>query len=400
MRRDVPVCEKIALGFCNNIDYEIVWSREVVEALVLHYRIRADEISKGGAIECERDLLLSILGFMSRGEGGERFVSDSAIIERFAMRFRKKVTLGGTSVRAAIAMRKLGYTSALHLITQNDQVRKLIPADSPYVCSNARDSLYPHLIVQFEMGERVHAGDIDIRARQPNRLIYHCNADRIAMRINPDFADLIGDAQVLLVSGFNAMQDERLLIKRLETVSKLLERLPADARVFLEDGGYFDSSFRQLIYRVLGPRISVYSMNEDELQDHLGRSVALGDDAEVRAAVSELQWRIPARALVVHTQYWALACGVGARRYEAALKAGVTMATTRFRYGDDFTLEQYGEIESAAPGDQFASFAESINSVGGDNLFCVPVAAVDQRHATTIGLGDAFVGGFLPALLE
>jgi sugar/nucleoside kinase (ribokinase family) len=29
----------------------------------------------------------------------------------------------------------------------------------------------------------------------------------------------------------------------------------------------------------------------------------------------------------------------------------------------------------------------------------VPVAQVAQSNATTIGLGDAFVGGFLPALL-
>lgn len=392
--------EKIALGFCNNVDYEIVWNSEVVEELVVHYGIQADELSARGAIETERDLLRSILGFMSTGEGGERFVGDSEVIERFATRFRKKVRLGGTSVRAAIAMRKLGYTSALHLITLNDHARRLIPADSPYVCSNAQDSLYPHLIVQFEMGDRLRAGDIDIRARQPNRLIYHCNADRIAMRIDPDFADLIGDAQVLLVSGFNAMQDERLLIKRLETVAEILKRLPDDATVYLEDGGYYDPAFRKLIYRALGRRIGVYSMNEDELQTHLGRPVALDDVAQIRAAVSELKRQIPAGAIVVHTQHWALACGEGAGRYATALKAGVTMATTRFRYGDGFTLEQYRDIETAAPRDQFASFAESINSAGGDNLFCVPVAAVDQQNATTIGLGDAFVGGFLPALLD
>ena len=61
-----------------------------------------------------------------------------------------KITLGGTSVRAAIAMRKLGYTSALHLVTINEHVRRLIPQDSPYVCSNTIDSSYPHLIVQFD----------------------------------------------------------------------------------------------------------------------------------------------------------------------------------------------------------------------------------------------------------
>ena len=130
--------EKIALGFCNNIDYEIVWNAEVLEALVIDYEIRANELSTRIAVESERDLVVSILGFMKAAEGGERFVAGSEIIERFAARFEKKITLGGTSVRAAIAMRKLGYTSALHLITQNEQVRRLIPPDSPYVCSNER----------------------------------------------------------------------------------------------------------------------------------------------------------------------------------------------------------------------------------------------------------------------
>jgi ADP-dependent phosphofructokinase/glucokinase len=392
--------ERIALGFCNNVDYEIVWNAEVVAELVGHYRIRADELNAFGAIDCERDLLLSILDFMRTGEGGERFVGDSAIIEGFGARFEKAVTLGGTSVRAAIAMRKLGYTSALHLITLNDQVRRLIPADSPYVCSNAEDSLYPHLIVQFGAGDRVRAGEIDILARQPNRLIYHCNADRIAMRINEEFSDLIGDARVLLVSGFNAMQDKRLLSERLASVIKLLERLPHGASVYLEDGGYFDPSYRRLIYRTLGTRISIYSMNEDELQDHLGRPVALDDAAEVCAAVSALKRRMSAGAVVVHTQHWALACGDGVRRYKTALKAGVALATTRFRHGDGFTLAQYREIENAAPSEQNASFAEAINFNGGGKCICVPVAAVDQHNATTIGLGDAFVGGFLPALLD
>ena len=76
------------------------------------------------------------------------------------------------------------------------------------------------------------------------------------------------------------------------------------------------------------------------------------------------------------------------------------MATTRFRFGDDFTPANYRDIERRAPHDENAKFAEAINTASGDNLFCVPVADVQQTNATTIGLGDAFVGGFLPALLS
>ena len=123
--------ERIALGFCNNVDYEIVWNAEVLEELITSYEISADEIGLQSKIASERDLVVSILGFMTISGGGERFVSSSAIIERFAARFEKKITLGGTSVRAAIAMRALGYTAALHLITMNSHVRRLLPPRLP-----------------------------------------------------------------------------------------------------------------------------------------------------------------------------------------------------------------------------------------------------------------------------
>ena len=369
-----------------------------MQELALGYQVGAAELDSDIAIHCERDLVVSILAFMRAGAGGERFVASSDIIERFAARFKKAITLGGTSVRAAIAMRKLGYTSALHLITQNEHVRRLIPADSPFVCSNEHDTLHPHLIVQFDTDDRVRAGDIDTCADRPNRLIYHCNADRIAMKISPDFAGLIGEAQVLLISGFNAMQSESLLLERLATLERVLDALPSSAHVFLEDGGYYAPALRRLVLRTLAPRLSIYSMNEDELMTQLGRGLDLGDAAAVAAAVADLQARLGIPALVVHTQHWALACGAGAREYQTALRAGITMATTRFRHGDDFTLAQYHAMARKPPPESAAQFAAALNA--DDRLCCAPVPQVRQDDATTIGLGDAFVGGFLPALLS
>ncbi|MBV7327992.1 ADP-dependent glucokinase/phosphofructokinase [Chloroflexi bacterium TSY] len=164
--------EKIALGFGDNIDYEIVWDSKVIENLIIHYRIRGEELDANIVINDERDLVISILSFLKAGTGGERFVSSSAIIEHFVQNFEWKITLGGTSVRAAIAMRKLGYTSALHLVTINDHVRKLIPQDSPYVCSNTKESSYPHLIVQFGQDTCVRVGDIEFCTSRANRIIY------------------------------------------------------------------------------------------------------------------------------------------------------------------------------------------------------------------------------------
>ena len=391
--------EKIALGLGDNIDYEIAWDSTVLADLVARYAIRAAELSTEQEINSERDLVISILGFVKSGVGGERHVASSAIIEQFARRFALKITLGGTSVRAAIAMRKLGHTSALHLATVNEHVRRLIPPDSPYVCSNGEESAYPHLIVQFGQGARVQVGDIDLCAPRPNRIIYHDDHDNIRMAIDEDYARLVTAAKVFLVSGFNAMHSEELLRERLDALLRVMAALPPDAAVFYEDAGFYDPSFSTLILSVLGPRISIYSLNEDELQGHLRRKVDMLDAAQVAAALADLHELIPAPLIVVHSMHWALAYGEGAGRMAAALKGGVTMATTRFCYGDDWTLENYAEIGALPPNQPGAQFAAVIAHLLGDRVCCAPVAHVEQANATTIGLGDAFVGGFLPALV-
>ncbi len=391
--------EKIALGFGNNIDYEIVWDSKVFEDLIIQHDIHYSELDINTAISCERDLVISILGFLKGGSGGERFVASSAIIEHFSQRFKTKITLGGTSVRAAIAMRKLGYTSALHLVTINDQVRRLIPQDCPYVCSNKKDSSYPHLIVQFEKDTCVRANDINICTRQADRIIYHSDYDNIRMSLNEDFANLITDAKILLISGFNAMQSEALLTNRLESLLRIMESLPEDALVFYEEAGFYEPRFCQLIYRSLASHIDIVSLNEDEVQTHLGRKLDLLDAFQIKEALAELQNLIPVPIIAVHTKYWALAYGETAARFWRALKAGVTLATTRFCYGDDFTVENYNEIESLSPREESAIFADAISKLLGNNICCVPVAHVDQSNGTTVGLGDTFVAGFLPAAL-
>lgn len=391
--------EKIALGLGDNIDYEIVWDAAVLESLIRQYAIQAAELDVHCTVKSERDLVLSILSFLQAGIGGERFVASSTILEHFAQRFETKITLGGTAVRAAIAMRKLGYTSALHLVTINDHVRRLIPPDSPYVCSNTQESTHPHLIVQFDQATTVQAGDIELCAHRANRIIYHHDLDNINMALNVAFADLITAARVFLISGFNAMQSKTLLTDRLASLLRIMAALPKDALVYYEDGGFYEPSFNHLIHATLAPHISIFSLNEDELQAHLGRQLDLLDAVQVKAALADLHKLIPVPIIVVHSMYWALAYGANAGRMAHALKGGLTMATTRFRYGDDFTVENYKTIEALAPHPTGAAFATALTALLGDQSCCIPVVQVEQANGTTIGLGDAFVGGFLPALL-
>lgn len=394
------MAEKIALGFGNNIDYEIVWKSDVITALIAAYGIHAAELDMDRAIHSERDLVISILAFMRAESGGERFIGAPDVVDQFADRFEKKITLGGTSVRAAIAMRKFGYTSALHLATINDDVRRLIPQDSPYVCSNSKESAFPHLIVQYGKGTHIQANDIDIRTQHANRLIYHCDEDNIVMALNEAYADLIREAKVLLISGFNAMHDEALLRDRLTTLKRILRALPKDALVFYEDAGFYNPRFSHRIIDTLGSQIDVYSLNEDELQGYLGRKLDLLDVTQIRAALEALHKLIPVPVLVVHSKYWAVAYGENAPSFAKALKAGITMASTRYGYGDDMTPEQYDAVAALPANLDSVAFAAAFNALPDGRFTCVPVPYIHTANATTIGLGDAFVGGFLPALLE
>ncbi len=392
--------EKIVLGLGNNIDYEIIWDSAVLEDLIRKYGICNEELSPDITISSERDLVVSILGFLKTESGGERFVNSADIIEIFAGHFDYRITMGGTSVRAAAAMRKLGHTAALHLVTLNDHVRRLLPKDCPYVCSAREEGIYPHLIVQFCQGITVEASDIAIHTSRSNRIIYDNDIDNIEMALNEDFAGMLRDSQVFLISGFNAMQDEGLLEKRLQTLLDIMDSLPMEAHVFYEDACFHNDAFSKKVRDALIHKIDIFSLNEDELQAYLGRKLDLLDPCQMMNALEDIHRLIPVSYIVVHTRHWALAYGEDAVFLEKAIKGGITMAGTRFRYGDDFTVDNYRETEKHVLQREGEAFSTEIKRLLGDKVCSLACIQAEETKATTVGLGDAFVGGFLPAMIE
>ena len=392
--------EQIILGLGNNIDYEIVWNSQVIERLIVEYGINSSEIGTDIPISSTREIVISILGFLKSGTGGERFVTSLDIILDFARLFHKKITMGGTSLRAAIAMRKIGYNSALHLVTINNLVRKMIPQDSPWVCSNDSDSFYPHLIVQFNKGTRVQAGDVSIHTKSANRIIYVNDHDNAVMEISPELESLSSDARVFLISGFNAMQSSELLSDKLGKLLKIIKSLPSDTVVFYEDACYPNLNLNKLVRETLIDVIDIFSLNEDEMQEYLGRKIMLLDPVEVFAALQELHRLLPVSTLVVHTKDWGLAYGEKVVQYSKSLKRGITMATTLFRLGDDFSHSDYLKTEGLPTDMEKTKFSETLNKLVGEKVYCLPSFQVKEINVTSVGLGDSFVGGFLSALVE
>ncbi|MFK3676353.1 ADP-dependent glucokinase/phosphofructokinase [Microbacterium sp. NPDC090218] len=387
---------QLVLGLGGTVDYELRWDSAVLDRLADEHAVRRAELNAATPIVDERSLLLAILAFVSAGTGAERFVASSEVVEGFAAHFGYEVTLGGTGVRAGLVLDGLGIPSVQHLVSIDDTVRRLLPPGVRFVCSATQDTLDPHLIVQYPAGARIRLRDGVVVSPGANRLIFANDPPNREMRLADELAEELANASAFLVSGFNTMQDRELLRRRLITLQQAMRALPSDALVYYEDAGFYTRAFAETVRERLLPRIDVYGLNEDELQEYLGRPVDLLDPAEVTRALEGIRALIPVPALVVHTRYWALAIGAEAARHGAALESAVRVAATRFRLGDGFTARQVAETAGMRRHDAGAALVDAIEAAVPDAIG-VPAFALDVENPTTIGLGDTFVGGFLAA---
>ncbi len=387
------------LGLGGTVDYEVHWDETIVQGLVDRYGIDAGELDRWAPITDERSLLTALLGFVASGTGGERFVASPAVVEAFAAHFPRSITLGGTCVRAALAMDRLGLSSTVHLVSIDDHVRRLLPDRIDHLCSATADSTDPHLIVQFGAGTGVRVGGTEVRSAHPNRVILVNDLPNELLVVSDELAERVADAPVFLVSGFNTMKDADLLADRLDRVREAIGRVPSDGVVLYEDAGFHDPSMSAQVRAGIVDVVDLYSLNEDEMQGYLGRNLDLLDPVAMAAALEDLQRLIPARTLVVHTKYWAVALGEDSARWAGVLRGGITMAGTRFAHGDDFTADDHARTGAGPRNPDGAVFAAALNRRLDGGAHCEPALSLDVARPTTIGLGDVFVGGMIAALI-
>lgn len=388
----------VVLGLGGCVDFELKLAAPVMGRLIEEYRIRAAELTSAVTVTDERGLVISILTYLRHGGGGEHFVASPESLTMFAKRFPTRTTLGGTSVRAAREMSRLGVPSTLHLVSTNDIVRRLLPADCDYICSDDRDTFYPHLIVQYDQGLRIRAGDIYLRTPFANRLIYVNDPANGAMLLSDELGALLRTSRVFLISGFNAMRDQRELDLRLSTLRSHMRQLPAGATVYYEDAVFHRPELSRRVRDALLDVVDIYGLNEDELQSYLGRTVDLLSAADVAEALTSLTSLIAVPTLVVHTKYWSAALGAQAGRFADALDGGIVVASTRYRHGDDYTDDDLDLMRNRPRRPESVEFAAALRNRMGAAVCCVPGLRLDVAEPTTVGLGDAFVGGFLAAL--
>jgi len=390
---------RVLLGLGNTVDLELCWDSSVVAGLVRQHRL-GEGGTAPGEIATEADLVRSLLDHLGSGEGGEHYVSSVAVLAAFAARFDVHQTLGGTNVRAALAMRPLGRSSTVHLVSTGAATHELLPDDLCTISSARGDTFDPHVIVQFPAGASVVVGGRTVVAPRANRVIYVNDRPNAELVVAEEFGEAASRADVVLVSGLNSIQDVGLLDRRLDDVRRHLARRRPGAVAVYEHGAFHAPRCGDLVVRRLGSCVDVWSCNEEELQEHLHRRIELLSPQQVLDAVRQVRDSVGAETLVVHTRRWALALGGAEPLRRAMVVGGLRLAGARYRHGDEVTATHLAGVAGWPRQPDAVAFAEALEHAAGGDLTCRAAYALEVATPTTIGLGDAFVGGLVAALAD
>ncbi|MDC4232464.1 ADP-dependent glucokinase/phosphofructokinase [Actinomyces sp. B33] len=389
---------RIVLGLGGTVDHEVVWDPSKVQELAERMAVTMDEIEDDPTpfAEDARSAFVYLLQMMHRGRGGECHVRDIRSLMDLDREFESRTTLGGTCVRAALAMDRIGIATTVHLVSINDDVRRLLPPGVARICSADDDSFEPHVIVQFPADEEVAVEGGVVRSGRPNRVILVNDPPNELMRLSPDLAPAVARAGAVMISGFNTMKSSALLRERLAELRRLLGGVGAGTPIVYEDAGFHDEGMRAVVLETIPDLVCVHSLNEDEAAAYLGRGFDPGSGAQVARLMEDLRERLRARAVLLHTSHYAAVIGEDAERIAHAADSGCRMASTRFAYGDDFTRDEFERTRSA-PLDSIGARLASDSDIRRRGIRIAPSYDIDAPRPTTIGLGDSFIGGFMAA---
>lgn len=394
--------EKIALGVHTVVDWECGWDLNVLCGLIEEYQIDDSEIREIFPITTERELLLTSLALMKLGKGDELIPEYEEDVKTFAGRFPYRVTVGGTAGRAAISLSKLGIPTLLQMSTCNETILGLLPKEIRGIPAAGKNSeqIYPHVSISYPGNTRIKAAGVDFVTPRENRVLLSRDVESLNLPVDPAFSDYVHeDVKAFLQSCFCEILDFEVLKDRVAKTARMLAGFPTQTKIVYEDGGYIYKEYRRYVNDQLKAYVDVVSMNEDELQDYVG-AIDVTDPRQVFAAVGHVYEMLGIPTLFVHSSRWAIAFGENAQGYRSTLRSGITMAATRFRYGDFFGEKEFRETASIGPGKESLAFCGEIEKMS-PQLCCEPCKDMSfVKNPTVVGLGDFFAGGLLKDLAE
>lgn len=373
----------IAVGLGNAIDYIVDLDSTLLQQAIDDLCIRPDELSYHHQLNDERAVLASIIQTISHGQGGERYVDEPTVLEELSRRFPYTVALGGTAARAANLLAAHSIPSLLHMISYTEEDRRLIDPLVEVVVAPSTQAPTFHLIIQYHPGLCVEVGGRQIVATTANRIILNNNPAIREMELNPlFFAKAIG-RELLLISGLNAMHDHLLLESRLIQLGDYLKPLVPALSVVYESGCFHKPHFVDRVRSALCPYLTVYSMNEEEWSQMVGSDLTGADATGVDQALTQTATLLDVPIVVIHTKDYVIARGRGAHHYRSALQNGIDWATAAM-------------LEDTPLPTAYSPYGVSLrDAVEDEDTCCVPCYTVEAPTMPTVGLGDAFIAGFL-----
>lgn len=388
---------RVVLGMSSTVDSEVVWDDATVQDLVERLGIGLADLERPGPPTDLAGMVAVLLRHLGEGSGAEHYVAAPELLYELLGEFSSRRTLGGTGVRAGIALAAIGVPSTAVMAAADPDVHRLLPALCRAVPAAEVDRLVPHLILQYPAGATVRVGRLAVVAPAPNRVIFAHDEPNERLEVPPSFDSLVSRASVVLVSSLNAIRDTRVLDARLRRITTALSKASDGAVRIWEDAGYHVPQLGLAVVRAMAAHVDLVSMNEDEMQAYLGRSVDLLDPADVATAAGSVRRLVGARTLLVHTRWWSLVQGEDVERYRPALRGGIAMASARYAYGDALTPERYAQ---AATWPRDARSVELARSLDRGDVACEPGVVPPALVPTTIGLGDTFIGGVVGTLAQ
>lgn len=390
---------RIVLGLGGTVDYELEWDAEAFQRLVDEYGIHLAEVEGDPppVVADERGMALAVLRSMRWARGCEHYVEDASRLLAFGARFRHRVTLGGTCVRAALAMSRIGVGATVHLVSISEEVRRRLPEGVSWLCSAEEDSLDPHVIVQYPRGAAVHLADGAVVAARPNRVILVNDEPNEHMVLSRELPAALSRASAVLISGLNTMKSADELRSRLAELAGMLDAVPPGAPVVYEDAGFHDEAMRAPVLEVVPSLADVHSLNEDEARHYLGHQVDLASPEAVAAMMGALQEILGTPTVMVHTSRYAACIGAEAGLCREAAQAGCLLASTRFAHGDRYGRAEYDAV-AVSPREPVGIALAGAPGLGRAGVLIAPGYDVRAATPTTIGLGDAFIGGVMAHL--
>ena len=395
--------ERIALGFHTCVDYELIWDTSMIERQIREFNLSADELKMDIELDSERAVWIVILAYLKAGIGCEIVPDKSETCVEFARHFDYKITLGGTPTRAAIILDRMGYPSLLQTSCYNEHVKRLMPSKVRVLPGVDADhaEIYPHIILQCAGGVKIQANDIDFITPRENRILISRDEYSLNMPILDDvFGEMIRECEAFLLGSFTEIMDFDVLKDRIKKTKKLLSYLPKEATIIIEDGCYIKSEFRHYVHQQLAPQLDLISMNEDELQQYIEKTIEILNPYEVKEAIEYVYKKVGVKTIIIHSAAWALVYGEQVDAWKSSLENGVIMASTRFRKGDYFTVDDYEQTKELHDKRDSVIFCKQIKDIIGDKIHCIPCKDLSfVKNPTVVGLGDSFAGGILFGLL-